>query len=100
MRPRFWDSANQKRDHFPVTVFNSSIHKLRGTSKVAQILGPENGHVFETEGFEKCAQELPVRYHLVPVFALPVGGWNVCGCWGCSPFLGPFCGPRFLATVS
>ena len=32
---------------------------------MAQILGPENGHVFETEGFEKCAQGLPVRYHLV-----------------------------------
>jgi hypothetical protein len=44
---------------------------------VAQILGPENGHVFETEGFEKCAQELLFRYHLVPVFALPVGGWTV-----------------------
>ena len=44
---------------------------------MAQILGPENGHVFETEGFEKCAHELPVRYHLVPIFALPVGRWNV-----------------------
>jgi hypothetical protein len=77
IRPEFWDSPNQKRDHFPVTVFDSSIQKLRGTSKVAQILGPENGHVFETEGFEKCARELLVRYHLVPVFALPVGGWNV-----------------------
>jgi hypothetical protein len=77
IRPEFWDSPNQKRDHFPVTVFDSSIQKLRGTSKVAQILGPKNGHVFETEGFEKCARELLVRYHLVPVFALPVGGWNV-----------------------
>ncbi len=44
---------------------------------MAQILGPENGHVFETEGFEKGAQDMLVRYHLVPVFALPVGGWNV-----------------------
>ena len=44
---------------------------------MAQILGPENGHVFETEGFEMCAQELPVLYHLVPFFAPPVGGWNV-----------------------
>ena len=44
---------------------------------MAQILGPENGHVFETEGFEKCAQGLPVRYHLVPIFGLPVGTWNV-----------------------
>jgi hypothetical protein len=77
IRPEFWDSPNQKRDHFPVTVFDTSIQKLRGTSKVAQILGPKNGHVFETEGFEKCARELLVRYHLVPVFALPVGGWNV-----------------------
>jgi hypothetical protein len=75
--PEFLDSPNQKRDHFPVTVFDTSIPKLRGTSKVAQILGPENGHVFETEGFEKCARELLVRYQLVPVFALPVGGWTV-----------------------
>ena len=44
---------------------------------MAQLLGPENGHVFETEGLEKCAQESPVRSHLVPIFALPVGGGNV-----------------------
>ena len=44
---------------------------------MAQILGPENGHAFETEGFEKCAQGLPVRYHLVPIFGLPAGRWNV-----------------------
>ena len=44
---------------------------------MAQILGPENGHVFETEGFEKCAQEVSVRIHLVPVFALLVGRGNV-----------------------
>ena len=24
---------------------------------MAQILGPENGHVFETERFHKCARE-------------------------------------------
>ena len=44
---------------------------------MAPILGPENGRIFETEGFEKCAHELPVRYHLVPIFALPVGRWSV-----------------------
>ena len=75
--PDFWDPPTQKGDHFPVTVFKPSLKKTQRKSKVAQILGPENGHVFETEGFEKCAHELPVRYHLVPIFALPVGRWNV-----------------------
>ena len=28
MGPEFWDSPNQKRDHVPVTVLNSSVQKM------------------------------------------------------------------------
>jgi hypothetical protein len=61
MGPEFWDSPNQKGDHFPVTVFNPSVEKIYGKSKVAQIMGPENGHVSGTERLEKRAPELPGR---------------------------------------
>jgi len=59
--PDFWDPPTQKGDHFPVTVFKPSLKKTQRKSKVAQILGPENGHVSGTEGLEKRAPELPGR---------------------------------------
>jgi hypothetical protein len=34
---------------------------------MAQILGPENGHVFETEKFQKCARQV----------TLPIASGNV-----------------------
>lgn len=46
--------------------------------------------------FQKKAQK---RSH-IPGTVREAKSSTHCGCWFCSPFLGPFSGPRFLASVS
>ena len=55
--PTFGTHATRNRDHFSAPLFRTSLKKTPRNAKMAQILGPENGHVFETERSQKCDRE-------------------------------------------